>query len=202
MKSSPQLFVISFAVAFAMIIVLFFKPVQASDLDGWTYEPPWHGGCPSFTQEQLDVLVVAIEIGGHHDKELYAVIGDNVRYTTMAIVSRESFVGEYIIRQNPRDGVTGSYGVMHVLVTTAFADIYEMGYTWRNRSLFESEWIVSMLTDDRAAIRDGYAVLKSKIIQHGSLWAGVKAYNGAGHMAERYMQDVRYRVNKLIDCGY
>lgn len=185
---------------FALIISLFSFAI-ASDNE-WIYEPPWHGGCPNFTQEQLDVLTIAIDVGGRYDADLYEVINDHVRYTTMAIVTRESFVGDYIIRQNPRDGSSGSFGVMHVLATTAFDRILDMGYTWHNRHLFETDWIVTMLTNDREAIKAGVFVLKELIIQHGSLWAGVRAYNGAGVSADRYLIDVRYRVNKLIECGY
>lgn len=193
--------VIRVAVVLSIGIIAQLFVATRSNAD-WSYEPPWYGGCPNFTQEQLDILMIAIDVGGRYDPELYAVIQDHIRYTTMAMVTREAFVGKYVIRQNPRDGTSGSYGVMHVLVTTAFTRLYDMGYTWRNRHHFESEWIVTMLTDDRQAIEDGVAYLKMMIIEQGTLWGGVRAYNGAGIAAERYAQDVRYRVNKLIECGY
>lgn len=186
-----------------ILVVLIVSLFSFAIADELVYEPPWYGGCPNFTQEQIDVLTIAIDIGGRHDQEVYDVIGDHLRYTTMAILTRESFVGTNIIRQrHERKSRTGSYGVMHVTVTTAFHDILEMRYTWHNRNLFETGWIVTMLTDDRKAVEAGYFILKKKIIQHGSLWAGVRAYNGAGVSADRYLIDVKYRVSKLIECGY
>lgn len=189
----------------SLIIVATLVLLPTADASTLPEYGPWGDSCPNFTDEQLEILELGKIIGGQRDEELWAAIGDTIPYTTTAIITREGFVGPYVIRQNPADGPghrrVGAYGVMQVLITTSF-HMRDLRYTWRNRSLYEGEIITTMINNDREAIEEGVQYLTEMIVERQDLWAGVRAYNGAGAKAEAYMNDIKVRVAVLQKCGF
>jgi len=141
--------------------------------------------CPTFTTEQDILLRKAYAIGNYREWG----------YTLAAIVWRESFVDEYIVRINGQDGQQGSYGVAHMQITTA---AYLMGEKniWRAKA----ELALLMINDDTEALLLALRYLK----KHESLgWRGMVArYNGSGPAARRYSRDVISKVKTLQTCMY
>lgn len=160
----------------------------------------WAGSCPSFTPSQRYVLNLAKDFGEQQDPELYEVIGDTIGYTMAAMVWKESFVGKHIIRFNSQDGLYGSWGVMHVQLSTVFY-LDGLPNMWDTRDKQAPWYISSLISNDIMAISYGYRYLRKMMIDSGSFWGGVRRYNGSGPRAVEYMNDVRKRVKILIKCS-
>jgi len=139
--------------------------------------------CPTFTHEQDILIRKAHAIGGTYD----------LGYTLAAITWKESIVGKYIIRINPTDGSLGSYGVSHVLLTTAMELVGETN-RWRARSVLAPR----LIQDDVFALKTSL----KRLLSHQNLgWRTmIRKYNGRGPKAEAYMRDVVRRVGILQTC--
>lgn len=114
--------------------------------------------------------------------------------TLAAIVVRESFVEDEIVRMNNKDGAHGSYGITHVQLSTAMF-IYGVGSVWRGKAtLFER-----LVTDDQFSIRTSLIYLE---MVETSTWRNtVRNYNGAGWRAENYADAITAIVDNFIECG-
>lgn len=157
--------------------------------------------CPTYTPEQEHILDLAYSIGSQPDLEIYQAIGTpHVGNTLAAIVAKESFVANHIIRWLSSDGDYGSYGVGMVQLSTAFY-MDDIADTWRNRDRYAPTYISRLMTDDQFAITYSFRYLKRMILQNNDLWLAVKSYNGSGPSADQYMSDVRETVMTFISCG-
>ena len=139
----------------------------------------------NFTVEQDKLLNQAYIMG----------FDDDIGYALASIVWKESFVGEYVIRVNNTDGKYGSYGVTHVLLTTA---MHMLGY--ENSRMARAELVPRMMSDDVFMLWLSLDYLK----QHQKLGYRkmISRYNGKGPRAEAYANDVIKRVHKLEHCEY
>ena len=137
--------------------------------------------CPTFTPEQEDLLVKAHEYGKEYGYE----------YTLPAIVWKESFVGNFIVRINPKDGKHGSYGITHILLETA------MYFESVDSSWMAKDYIVMrLMTDDEYALE--LAVIKLESIETTSWLTKWMRYNGNN---PAYGDDILLRIESLRDCG-
>lgn len=139
--------------------------------------------CEGFTDEQRYYLWMAKAIGDEHD----------LGHTLAAIVWRESFVGQFVVKINESDGDYGSYGITHMMLSTAMS---LLGYdnVWKAKE----ELIPKFINDDVYAMGMSLGYLK----RHEYLgWRGMIArYNGAGPAAQDYMTDVVSKVAVLETC--
>jgi hypothetical protein len=156
--------------------------------------------CPVFTPEQQRILRIAYKTGGQYNQELYNAVGTHIGHSLAAIVWKESFVGEYIIRFNTGDGQLGSYGVGHVQLTTLFW-MDGVGNTLKNRDELAPQYITRLLIDDYYAIHTAYRYLKHLTIREGNFYNARMRYNGRGAKAVEYADDVTAKVLTLIRCG-
>lgn len=146
-------------------------------------EPLHASQCRSMTVEQERAVQMAYVVGSPVD----------LGYTLAAITIQESFVGDYIVKANPKDGEHGSYGLTHVLLSTAM---------WLEGE--ESIWkakqdiLPKLLTDDLYAFKMSLMKLNT---YKGDDWKGrVKAYNGRGALAEKYYKNIVKHVKMLKNC--
>lgn len=134
--------------------------------------------CPRFTIEQEILLRKAHAVGQYADWG----------YTLAGIVWRESIVGTHIVRVNGTDGNEGSYGVVHMQLTTA---MYLLGVDniWEGKA----EIVPLLMNDDVYALN----LALEYLMRHEHLgWRGMIArYNGRGEAAQLYAEDV---VNKAL----
>lgn len=146
--------------------------------------------CRIYTEEQEAILTLAYEVGSPHDLGL----------TLAAIVQQESFVGPYIVRDNPKDGNYGSYGLSHITLETA-QWLTGIDNIWEARSYL----IPRLISDDKFALNLAVAKLKSiKGSEIGfSEWQyKVYRYNGTGERAKVYLRNIVRNVNSLKRCRF
>lgn len=141
--------------------------------------------CPSFTPEQEELMQLACAIGR----------ADDWCYTLAALIEEESFVGDYVVRINPKDGKHGSYGVGSVQLIYAM-EYYGVDSSWQGKA----ELVPLMLNNDMAAITVAYWHLMK--YNHRSWFDMVKQYNGSGPRAEAYAIRVTTFANLLMECNY
>jgi len=154
--------------------------------------------CRVYTPEQENILKLAYEVGYSEDLGL----------TLAAIVKQESFVGPYIVRDNPNDYSTheredgseckirGSYGVTHILLTTG-AWLEGETNLWRARDTIARK----LVTDDHYAIQLALKKLKS-VQKKDQAWRSLVArYNGAGPAARAYAEEIAGHVREFQRCG-
>lgn len=138
-----------------------------------------------FTPEQNAVLHLAYAVGQPHD----------LGYTMAALAWKEGFVGRYIVRINPNDGEHGSYGVTHVLLTTAMW-MLDVDSTWEAKAKLAPK----MMNDDIYTLHLSLEYLQR--FDHLPWRQQIAKYNGAGQRAEAYAEDVVKRVGVLTSCKY
>ena len=154
--------------------------------------------CRVYTPEQEYVLGMSAFKGSQHDLSL----------TLAAIVQQESFVGPYIVRENPNDNylakrkdgtkysIRGSYGITHVLLATAMWLEGEHNL-WRARATIVPE----LINNDEYAIELAIKKLQS-VEREGQTWRQLVAkYNGAGEAAEKYATKIAEHVKEFRRCG-
>jgi hypothetical protein len=170
------------------IFVLLFCFSQANAIDT---------ECPVYTPEQEAALKLAYEVGYE----------DDLGMTLAAIVVQESFVGPYIIRENPndysthkrKDGSTfkirGSVGLPHILLSTG---MWLEGYTsvWKARA----ELVPKLFNDDKYALQLALRKLKSVQKPDQDWRTLVSRYNGAGPAARSYAKKIAKHVNTFKKC--
>lgn len=141
--------------------------------------------CRDYTPEQLSALALAHRVGKPH----------GLSYTLMAITERESFVGNYIIRVNPKDGKYGSYGISHIKLETAM---------WLEG--VENQWKARAKIAPRLIVDDLYSLNLSlrKLETNANLgWADmVRSYNGSVRSPKtlEYLNGVRENIKKYKTC--
>ena len=137
----------------------------------------------NFTKEQDRLINLAASYG-----EAFGY-----QKTLAAIVVQESFVGRHVVRINPKDGLHGSYGITHVLLSTAMWLEGEKSQ-WQAKSTIAPR----LIHDDIYALRLAVKKLDSIGTDKGwiHLWS---AYNG-GSLA--YAEKIRKHIRKLEQCGY
>lgn len=143
--------------------------------------------CRKYTQEQENLLHLAYEVGSHYDLGL----------TLAAIVQKESFVGDYIIRVNSQDGKYGSYGVTHILLETGM-DLLGMKSSWEARATL----VPRLINDDLFAMRMAIKKLLSVKTGESNIdWRNmVSRYNGGGPAARKYGNTVVGIVKSFKKC--
>jgi hypothetical protein len=139
--------------------------------------------CPAFTEEQSYLIHKAYHVGYQHD----------MGYTLAAITIQESFVGEYVVRVNNKDGKHGSYGVTHILLSTA---MWLEGYdsSWRAKA----KLVPKLIGNDEYALET--AVRKLQTVRKRTWWATWRSYNGGGKKADQYAGRISKHVKMLREC--
>ena len=149
------------------------------------------GKCETkFTKEQEKILRMAYEVGKPHD----------LGWSVAAITWQEGFVGKYIVRLNPKDGKEGSYGVTHILLTTAMSVTKEKN-VWRAKA----EIVPKLMNHDKYAItmsKDILAEAQPRFKDYKKLWA---YYNGGDKnytspQAVEYSDKIGNKVKYLQQC--
>lgn len=136
----------------------------------------------SFTVEQDRLLKLSSSYGSAFD----------YTKTLPAIVMQESFVGKHIVKVNPSDGKYGSYGITHILLSTAM---------WLEDE--DSRWTAlekiapKLINDDLYALQ--LAVKKLDSVHQGNWLQTYSDYNG-GSM--KYALKIRDNIRLLDKCGY
>lgn len=115
----------------------------------------------------------------------------NYRKTLPAIAMRESFVGSRIVKINPTDGKLGSYGVTHILLSTA---MWLEGVDSRWEAL--DKIAPKLLNDDLYALK--LAVKKLDSVHKGNWMKTWEKYNGS----RKYAYKIRNNIRLLERCGY
>lgn len=136
------------------------------------------GICRNYTDLQIDVIHLAFDYGKQY----------NYQYTLAAIVVKESFVGNRIIRYNPNDPSTG---VTHIQFET-LKHLSGLNH-WDALELAER-----LITDDTLSLE--YSVLKLNSIS-GTFWNKWVRYNGSGERAQMYARDIQAIINGFKRCG-
>lgn len=145
----------------------------------------WGGQCRDYTPEQMGALALAYSVGKPYD----------LSYTLMAIVERESFVGNHIIRVNAKDGKYGSYGISHINLETAM---------WLEG--VENQWKARAEIAPRLIVDDLYSLNLSlrKLETNANLgWADmVRSYNGSVRSPKtlEYLNGIRENIKKYRNC--
>ena len=148
--------------------------------------PTWAEDCDiSFTPEQNALLHLAHAVGEPHD----------LGYTLAALTWKESFVGAHIVRINPSDGKHGSYGVTHILLTTAMW-MTGVESSWEGKA----ELAPKLMRDDIYTMNLSLRYLLR--FEHLPYRKQVERYNGQGPQAEEYANAVIDRVRLLQNCEY
>lgn len=139
----------------------------------------------SFTKEQENKLYLAYITGYKYDRG----------HTLAAIIWKESFVGDHIIRTNSKDGKYGSFGIAHMQLTTAME---LLGYksSWKARA----ELVPLMIMDDRLSL--DLAMMYLNRSSHLSWRTQISRYNGKGPKALRYAEEVSGRALLLSSCNF
>jgi hypothetical protein len=113
-------------------------------------------------------------------------------YTIAAACVRESFVGPLIIRTNTRDGAYGSWGLCHMKLDTAMAEIGETN-SWQARATLAPR----LMRDDYFATSLAAAYMARHVERLG--WrSGIARYNGG---SQEYARIVGDRALELERCG-
>ncbi len=116
----------------------------------------------------------------------------NYRKTLPAIVMQESFVGSHVVKINPKDGKLGSYGVTHILLSTA---MWLEGVDNRWEAL--DKIAPKLLNDDLYALK--IAVKKLDSVHKGNWMETYSMYNGG---SKKYAIKIRDNIRLLERCGY
>lgn len=126
--------------------------------------------------------------------KLAASYGESFGYrkTLPAIVMRESFVGSYVVRINPKDGKHGSYGITHILLSTAMW-LEGEDNIWKAKS----EIVDRLMTDDIYSLK--LAVEKLDSVNKGNWMSTWASYNGG---SKKYAYKIRDNIRLLERCGY
>lgn len=138
-----------------------------------------------FTPEQNALLHLSYAVGEPHD----------LGYTMAALTWKESFVGRHIVRINPSDGAHGSYGVTHILLTTAMY-LTDVDSTWEAKA----ELAPRLMRDDIYTLHLSLRYLLN--FSDRPYRKMVEKYNGSGKMAEEYADAVIKKVHVLQECKY
>lgn len=148
-------------------------------------EPARAMQCPSFTQEQRDVLIKAAYLAETYDWS----------FTLAAMVWQEGFWGDEIRRENPNDAPGGSWGVTQVRVTTALG-IVGWDDTEESREIMRN-----MLVEcDTCAMELALHYFMGHQERLG--WQGaLSRYNGSGEAAELHAIRVIRKVRILQSCA-
>lgn len=157
--------------------------------------------CRVYTDEQEKILQEAYRQGSDHDLGL----------TLAAIAEHESFVGPYVVRDNPEDvgyayvkrnkrivkvPVRGAYGVTQVTLATAM-DLEGEKNVWKARGKLATR----LYKDDEYAISMALKKLL-KVQPKAKNWRHLVAmYNGAGEQARKYSVSVANIVKKYQKCN-
>ena len=143
------------------------------------------GVCRNYTPEQMGVLTLAYSVGKPH----------NLQYTLMAIVERESFVGDHIIRVNSKDGKYGSYGISHINLETAMW-VEGVKNQWQARAEIAPRLIGDDLYSLNLSLR--------KLEANANLgWTDmVRSYNGSVRSPKtlEYLNGIRANIKKYKNC--
>ena len=138
----------------------------------------WSEQCRRYTPEQQQIIQQAHSFGLPYD----------YGFTLAAIVIKESFVGNRIIRYNPTDPSTG---VTHIQFDT-LKHLSGLNH-WDTLALAEE-----LIVNDLLAFE--YAVKKLDSVR-GNFWQKWRRYNGKGKAAEQYANDVQGIIRGLKRCG-
>lgn len=143
-----------------------------------------YGECPKHTHEQKRLINLAYYTGDYYD----------LGYTLAAITVRESFVGSYVVRINPKDAGGGSYGLTHIQLDTAMWLLGEKN-NWKARA----EIIPKLMSSDAFALE--LAIRKLQAVQYSTnswreLWG---KYNGAGPNSD-YSKGIQSNIVMLKSC--
>ena len=134
--------------------------------------------CRDYTPEQQNLSQQAYSYGLPYD----------YGYTLAAIVVKESFVANRVIRYNAADPSTG---ITHIQFETLK---HLSGFNhWDALSLAEE-----LITNDLLAFE--YAVKKLESV-NGTFWQKWKRYNGNGKDAKVYANDIRGIIRGLKRCN-
>ena len=141
--------------------------------------------CRVYTQEQMGALALAYSVGKPHD----------LSYTLMALVERESFVGDHIIRVNSKDGKYGSYGISHINLETAMW-IEGVKNQWQARAEIAPRLVADDLYSLNLSLR--------KLEANADLgWTDmVRSYNGSVRSPKtlEYLNGIRANIKKYKNC--
>lgn len=138
----------------------------------------WAEQCRKYTTEQQQLIQQAYSYGLPYD----------YGYTLAAIVIKESFVGNRVIRYNVNDPSTG---ITHIQFDT-LKHLSGLNH-WDALALAEE-----LIVNDLLAFE--YAVKKLDSVS-GSFWQKWKRYNGGGKAAESYANDIQGIIRGLKKCG-
>jgi hypothetical protein len=134
--------------------------------------------CPKYTEEQLERIQAAYNFGATYGYGL----------TLPAIVIRESFVGDRIVRYNHSDP---SVGITHIQFQTLKSLSGLNQYETNNEA-------ARVIRSDFLAFY--YAILKLESIKSKSYWYKWKRYNGDGHKAIKYAHKIKVLTIQLEFC--
>ena len=134
--------------------------------------------CPKYTDEQIDRIYAAHYYGKTHGYGL----------TLPAIVIREAFVEDRIIRYNHSDP---SMGITHI----QFQTLKNLSGLSQHAANNEAARVIR---NDYLAFY--YAILKLDSIKSKSYWYKWKRYNGDGRKATKYAQDIKVLTIQLEFC--
>lgn len=116
-------------------------------------------------------------------------------YVALAIAARESGgddINGIQMIDNFDDPSNPSYGIFQI---TEGQSVYDPETT---STIYIDDAYPNYRTDPMDNIHAGIAMLKDKInSQNGDIWEGVRAYNGAGPMAEKYKEMVQANYAKI-----
>lgn len=149
--------------------------------------------CPSFTEEQTRALELAYAIGN-------TLSVDNGGVILSSIVWQESFLGDLIVRFNPRDGRLGSYGLAHMQFTT-FMHLEGLPNTYASRASLEP-YVALFLTDDTFALTQSKNYLQSHLDRFSEPFSAVARYNGSGAQANHYATQIKSKYELLDTCNF
>lgn len=139
--------------------------------------------CRKFTHEQLTLVYKAYAYGKDSGYGL----------SLSAISIHESMIGQHIIRINPKDGNgQGSYGITHILLSTA------MWLTGEKSKWAAKDWLVmDLITNDDFAL--DLALRKLKMVETDSWMETINRYNG-NSPNHAYAKKIAKNVKMLRQC--
>ena len=142
--------------------------------------------CYNWTHEQSWLVHAAYAIGKPVD----------YGHTLAAIVIQESFVDDLVVRANPNDGRFGSYGVTHILLTTAMFMEGEVS-SWQAKA----KLLPNLINNDVETIKRSLNYIGWIETSFRTNWFDTVAkYNGQGSMAKAYANSIVSIVKNLQDC--
>lgn len=151
--------------------------------------------CPKFTSEQHNLIRLSYMVGSQHDDTVKSITGGHLGHTVAAIIWKESFIGNNVIRFSNDP----SFGIGQMKITTLFW-LNGIDYTYANRDYHEHKMMSDLLTNDLYAITQTYNYIKMLLIRHESVYMARMRYNGSGSAARAYSFDINDRVQLLIAC--